>query len=158
MKSYDAIKDRDHAADGAKGGRPRYYETPEALQEGIDKYFDAQIDEYFLDKDGEPLLYKGQPIVKKRNSITLNGLIYFLGFATRDAFDEYAKRAGYSNIVTRAKLRISENYEKLFQDPALKPQGPIFILSNMGMKNNQSIEHSGSVTIIDDIPKDAASH
>ena len=154
-EAYDAIKDRDHVEDGAKGGRPRYYETPEALQAGIDAYFDGQKDEYFLDDKGEPIIVKGQPLIKRRNPITLNGLIYFLGFATRDAFDEYAKRDGYSNIVTRAKLRIASSYEGMFQDPALKPQGPIFILSNMGMKNNQSIEHSGSVTIIDDIPKNA---
>jgi hypothetical protein len=155
-EAYDAIKDRDHAEDGAKGGRPRYYETPEALQAGIDAYFDGQKDEYFKNDDGSLLLYKGEPVIKERKPITLNGLVYFLGFATRDSFDEYGRRKdGYSDVITRAKLRIAAAYEGLFQDPALKPQGPIFILSNMGMKNNQSIEHSGSVTIIDDIPKNA---
>jgi len=154
MGDYNAIKDRDHAADGAKGGRPRYYETPEALQEGIDAYFAQQIDEYFLTPEGEPVMYKGEPVIKTRKPITLNGLVYFLGFASRDSFDEYGRRKdGYSDIITRAKLRIAEAYEGCFLDPSLKPQGPIFILSNMGMKNNQSIEHSGSVTIIDDIPK-----
>lgn len=156
MGAYDAIKDRDHVEDGKKGGRPRYYETPELLQAGIDEYFATRVPEFFLDDKGEPILAKGQPIIKNRNPATLNGLVYFLGFATRESFDEYGRRKdGYSDIITRAKLRIAESYEGLFQDPALKPQGPIFILSNMGMKNNQSIEHSGSVTIIDDIPKNA---
>lgn len=89
------------------GGRPRFYETPEEMQDAIDKYFDEH---------DEP---------------TVHGLALKLRFKHRnglDNYEEYSKE--FHSIITRAKMRIAESYESGLRDRK-QARGCIFALNAM---------------------------
>ncbi len=103
---------------GNDGGRPPIYDSPEKLQENIDKYFDS-----FADKDEYP---------------TSSGLALALGFNSRSTMYEYAKKDEFSNIIKKALLRVEAGYEKMLQKPGCT--GAIFALKNVSdWKDRQDI-------------------
>jgi len=67
---------------------------------------------------------------------TIAGLAFFLGFNSRDEFDEYESRGKFSTLIKRARLRIEAAYEKKLDTPA----GAMFALKNMGW--NEKAENS----------------
>jgi len=75
-----------------KGGRPPMYKTKEEMQVKIDEYFD-----YYVTELGNP--------------ITNSGFIYYLGFTSREGFNEYSKKPEFSDTIARAKLKLEENTE-----------------------------------------------
>ena len=92
----------------AKAGKPRIYQSPEAMQEDIEQYF-AECD--LLER---PYL--------------ISGLVLALDFAHRSALVDYAGySAEFHNIIARARLKCqayaeAQCYEK-------QSQGPQFILN-----------------------------
>lgn len=98
-------------------GRPPIFNSPEALQKGIDEYF---------------ALDNSQP--------TISGLCYHLGFESRQSFYDYEKNEIFSYTIKRARLRIENKYEeRLF---GAVNAGAIFALKNFGWTDKQEIEHS----------------
>jgi hypothetical protein len=108
-------------------GRPPLYETPEALQEGIDKYFKEGVTVKVI-KDIET------PIP------TITGLCYFLGFESRQSFYAYEAKPAFSYTVKKARLFIEKHYEELLQ--AGNTIGAIFALKNFDWKDKQEIANT----------------
>jgi hypothetical protein len=105
-----------------------------AIEEKIAAFFDELTDE-----DGG---YSSPP--------TFSGLAYALGYTERRTlWDHVVSGEPISTPIKRAMLKIESFAEK--QCYGKNPAGPIFILKNRGWTDKQEIEHSGSVTIIDDV-------
>ena len=155
-----------------KGGRPPKYKTPEELEAKCNEYFE-QCDkvEYFYNEDGTPLLYKGEPVVKKKATpYTISGLALFLGFSNRSSVENFLRYGGssyqepelpsdkettasYSNIafrdvITRAITRINDYREKAlyFKESCT---GAKFALACNGWSDKQpidvNIKHEGAI-------------
>jgi hypothetical protein len=104
-------------------------EDVQAIQAKIDAYFDG-LGEY------------GFP--------TFCGLALALGYTSRQSlWENSTKDIMISLPIKIALLKVEETYERGLRGPA--PTGCIFALKNRGWTDKQEIEHSGSVTIIDDI-------
>jgi len=100
----------------------------------------AKIDEYFKSlRDGE-----------EDDPPTFSGLSLALGYSSRTSLWENANaKKLISEPIKKAMLRIESFAEtKAYGNNAA---GPIFILKNRGWTDKQEIEHSGAVTIIDDV-------
>ncbi len=104
--------------------RPRKYETPEAMQLAIDRYF----------------LAAERP--------TMSGLALELGFTSREALRNYE---GYSqefaDTVKRARLRMEVYYEEKLLDKDFNVSGAIFALKNLGWTDRPKAEDEGPVDI-----------
>lgn len=101
------------------GGRPLKFATPEELASVIDKHL------------------KDTP----QEELTLTGLCLAIG-TSRGVLDEYKKREGYEDIVTRAKLYVEHAYEVSLRKNSRS--GDIFGLKNFGWKDKQELEHTGA--------------
>ncbi len=100
-------------------GRPAMYETPDEMQDAIDKYF------------------------IENEIITITGLALWLGFEDRQSLYDYEKKPEFTCIIKRARLRVENSYEmRLITSQS--PTGAIFALKNMGWKDKQETEHSGN--------------
>lgn len=96
-------------------GRKRDYETETDLLNEIANYF----------KDQENL---------RKPRYTISGLCAYLGFNSRDTFDQQANRSqAFSDIVNGAKKIIESCYESKLYDAGCT--GAIFALKNMGWKD-----------------------
>jgi len=109
-----AIIVRDQMGRFLSGGTRKRYETAEAIQQEIIKYFETCEQE------------------KKRPTMT--GLALSLGFQTRDALHKYRCQPGYEfawEAIAFAKLKIEEYYEQALTDPkTANVAGVIFTLKN----------------------------
>jgi basic membrane lipoprotein Med (substrate-binding protein (PBP1-ABC) superfamily) len=99
------------------GGRPPLYDDPKKLQK--------KIEEYFNEHDG------------KEQKATVSGLAYYLGFESRQSMYDYCKHAKFSYIIKRARLKLESYYEEKVQGTC--PTGPIFVLKNMGWKDEHTV-------------------
>lgn len=100
-----------------KGGRPRKWNTPEELQEEIDKYFVRCSAE--------------------KIPLTITGLALALD-TTRETLMDYQNNDEFSYTVKRAKLMIENAYEQRLIVNGRA--GDIFALKNFGWKDKQEIE------------------
>ena len=120
-------------------GRPPFYTTVEELQAKIDEYFDSCKPTY-IERNGELVLDKNNhPIIESMNPPTVTGLAFALGFTSRQALINYQEREPFVDTVTRAKLRIEKFVEGKLFDPAIRPQGPIFALKNLGWRDASEV-------------------
>lgn len=131
-----------------KLGRPAFFDTPEQLQEAIDKYFET-CKPTVLEVNGKPVLDKsGQPVIEL-NPPTVSGLALSLGFANRQNFYEYGKKELFNYTVKKAIARI-ENFAEHQLLTNQKPTGAIFWLKNHGWKaeeiREQRIDLKGSIS------------
>lgn len=115
-------------------GRPPKYATPADLSAAIDAYFT------------EKMLTERPP--------TMVGLALWLDFQDYNSLREQAERKEdgpeFSRIVKKAFARVQEWHEERLSGNA--PTGSIFWLKvHAGFKETQVTEHSGNVTIVDDI-------
>jgi len=120
------------------GGRPPLFETPEALEQKIEEYFESCRSKVvtLINGDGEredKTLYG--------DTVTITGLALYLGFESRQSFYDYEKHDEFSYIIKRARLTVETEYEKRLQSK--NPTGSIFALKNMGWDDRQSIKHEG---------------
>jgi len=96
--------------------RPRTYETVEELDEAIQSYFDENGDD-----------------------LTIPGLAYHLGFASRQSIYDYKENELFSYSIKRATLKIESVYAKKLYGQNVT--GIIFALKNMGWKDKTELEH-----------------
>lgn len=77
-----------------KGGKQPRYKNPEDLERAINEYFSKCNEiEYMYDADGQPVLYKGEPVIlKKPEPYTMAGLALYIGFNSRSSLDDYMKK------------------------------------------------------------------
>lgn len=128
-------------------GRPRIFDTPEEMQEAIDNYFD-EITTVKTNKQGEEYIAYVRPP-------TVTGLAYHLG-TTRKTLLDYQNHYedGFRNTITRAKTKIEMYAEEQLYRGQGKTNGIQFNLkNNFGWKDKHEhdLNHSGGVTIVDDI-------
>ena len=116
------------------GNVPKY-KTPQEMEDKIVEYFKTCEPKLmtFTDGDGneQPVMVKGEPYYKQEPP-TKSGLALYLGFADRQSLYDYEKKKGFSCIIKRAKLALSQHHEKgLDKD---KCTGHIFWLKCNGAK------------------------
>jgi len=131
-----------------KTGRPAFFDTPEQLQEAIDKYFET-CKPTVLEVNGKPVLDKsGQPVIEL-NPPTVSGLALFLGFSCRQNLYRYGEREAFCDTIKKAIARI-ENFAEHQLLTNQKPTGAIFWLKNHGWKaeeiREQRIDLKGSIS------------
>ena len=125
-----------------KTGRPAKFETIEALQNAIDKYFDS-----CFDMDVET----GKKI--QVEPFTITGLALALGTSRETLMDiengngPYSDKS-FSDAIKIAKLRC-QNFAEKNMFTAKNPAGAIFALKNYGWKDKQEIDTnvSGEITV-----------
>ena len=100
-------------------GRPPLYDSPQEMQSAIDLYFATE------------------------QKPTITGLAINLGFESRQSFYDYEEREEFSYIVKKARLKVENGYEKQLYENSCT--GAIFALKNMGWKDKQEVEQSGSL-------------
>lgn len=101
-------------------GRPLKYESVEAMQNDINKYF-AECDE-------------------KQKPYTVSGLAYALGTTRRTLLD-YEEKDEYSHTIKSAKAKIERFNEEMLYNKDVSTTGVIFNLkNNYGWKDKQEIE------------------
>lgn len=107
------------------GGRPPKFETPEELQEAIEQY------------------------IKKRGNeekpITMSGMAYELGFASRQSLYDYGNKDEFSYTITRARLLIEDNYEQCLHNPQTCNGAKFALAAGFGWKEKKEITHSGNM-------------
>ena len=68
------------ASSKPSAGRPPRYKSVEEIQAKIDAYFTQCAGEPLLDANGDPVLYKGVPVITGAHPPTVTGLAVALGF------------------------------------------------------------------------------
>lgn len=118
-------------------GRPRTVKDKETLIKKIDEFF----------KERE----------EKRQPPTISGLALHLGFMDRASLYEYMKpEHEYSHILKGAVARIEDFAEKVILKGEGSAAGAIFWLKNRGWRDGQTVEHSGSVTVMNKVVVDGS--
>lgn len=97
-------------------GRPPKYTSNEELQAAVDAYFAACEGEMLKDDDGNPVLYKGYPVVVGSKPPTVTGLALALGFTSRRDLINYQGKKEFCNTITRAKARCEAYAETRLYD------------------------------------------
>ena len=114
--------------EGNKGGRPRLFSSPEALQEKADEYYSDCVD--------------------REAPLTIQGLVYFMGFDDRHALSEYEKYDGFSSTIKRIRNKIEAQKAENLISAKGNVTGLIFDLkNNHGWKDKRETEHSGGMKI-----------
>lgn len=132
-------------------GRPATYETPEELQQAVDSYFEYLKGEYIDVKETQVIDGKEVDTIRREwtrfpENATITGLVLHLGFVHRQSLTDYEKRNDeFSDIIKKARTRVESDYEKQLYKST--PTGAIFALKNMGWKDKQETEHSGTMGI-----------
>jgi hypothetical protein len=99
--------------------KPLKFKTPESLLKVIEEYFETTPFELW----------------------TVTGLALVVG--SKQLLNDYEKRPGYSNIVTRAKLKIENSYESSLRTTG--GSNNIFALKNFGWTDQQDLKHSSEI-------------
>jgi len=120
------------------GGRPPEYATAEELQKAIDEFIKDPPTRKGHRKDGSEFDIP---------SLTITGLCYALGFASRQSFYDYEKNPAFTYTVKRARLYIESEYESKLDTVACT--GSIFALKNMGWIDKVETKLSGSLGMKD---------
>lgn len=94
-------------------GRPPDFKTAEELDIEVNKYF------------------------KTKEPKTITGLAYYLGFASRQSYYDYAAKGQFAYILKRAHLKIEKIHEGRLQGTT--PTGSIFWLKNSSWSDRQEI-------------------
>lgn len=116
-------------ADRNKVGSPPNYKSAEELQSKIDDYINNPPTIKHKSRDGAEF---------EVPSITISGLCWALGFASRQSFYDYEKRPEFSYTIKRARLFIENSYEEGLRSTSCT--GSIFALKNMGWADGQNEE------------------
>lgn len=132
-----------------ENGRPRFYKTPEEMQERIDLYF-SECDEF---KTKVLVKYKeGYDIVDfpsgKKYSVA--GLAYYLGFSQRTQLADYAKdHPEFSDTIKRARLKIeSQRIEDCVENDTKNAAGIKFdLINNFDYKDKLETTNNTTVTL-----------
>lgn len=144
--------------------RPRIFKSKSEFASAVDDYFASicyketvTIRIPVKDKDGNLTLdskghvvysdkpvvsINGEPIEREIYAVppTIQGLCEHLGIG-HDAWSNYAKRKGFSEVVTRARARIERFLEEgLYENPKAARGIMLNLTSNYGWSNRQTVE------------------
>ena len=120
-------------------GRPPKYETPEQMQEVIDRYFNKGGEG---EESGAAWIQMGDA---EMFAPTVEGLAYELGLS-RQALLDYQKKDDFLDTIKRAKQKIGIALEQRLYGNNVT--GIIFNLkNNFGWKDKTETEHSGQMTM-----------
>ena len=134
-------------------GAPSKYNSPEEMQAVIDEWIAKSSGKILEDADGNPVLYKGEPVYIDRYPLTVTGLALALGFNSRQSLLNYNADPRFTEVITKAKSYVEQYVEsRLFDKDGCN--GAKFSLTNSfrGWKEKQEIEmteHKIKVTIED---------
>ena len=95
------------------------FDSAEALQEKVDKYFEDCAGRMLTDETtGFPVVNPktGLPGIVDTRPPTMSGLALALGFSSRDGLMRYAGKKEYLDVIVRAKSRIEQCYEERLFD------------------------------------------
>jgi hypothetical protein len=134
------------------------------LNDRIDNYFKYIEGEYHLEK--KPVKKTTDAIEQKvwdrdQEPATIAGLAFFLGFNSRDEFDDYENKGKFATVIKRARLRVEAAYEKKLHYQS--STGAIFALKSLGWNEKAENEKPASlaktikVKIIESGPQPASS-
>lgn len=138
-------------------GRNPKFESPEQMQELIDKYFDDCAGTELKDRDGDTIVDKyGVPVIIGQHPPTITGLALALGFSSRQSLLNYQGKGEFFDTISRAKLKIEQyTEERLFDREGVN--GAKFSLTNnfKGWKDSAEfdVKNKGPVKIVNDIPR-----
>ena len=115
------------------------FSTPEELTTYIDAYFN--IVQGGVHSEKRPLKTNKQAGDKTQKKTegeqipaTIAGLALFLGFNSRQEFDDYEAKGKFADVLKRARLRIEAMYEeKLYQQSSA---GAVYALKNVGRNDS----------------------
>lgn len=140
-----------------KMGRPPLYETPEQLQEAIDRYFLSCQGDPVYDKKGNPITDRRGNQKRNGKAPTISGLSQFLGFKSRHSFVAQKSRSlKFNDVVLEARTRI-ESYWEMSLYNAETYQGACFALSlcfGWRKQDTDGQDRPSGVRIINRIPKE----
>lgn len=111
-----------------KGGRPPKYATTDEME--------VAIEAYFAERE------------TKEKPPTIAGLCVYLGFCEKQSFYDTEKRAGFSDLIKRTRLRLEDHHEA--RTSGTCPTGSIFWLKNHAGyqdKQEQDVNVNGSLSI-----------
>lgn len=112
-----------------KPGRRPLYETPEQLQEAVDRYFESIKGKPLFDKKGQPVTDRHGVQKTDGKPPTITGLSRFLGFQDRQTFTRQGNRSSaFNDVVSEARLRIEDFWECALYDGDTY-QGAVFMLT-----------------------------
>jgi hypothetical protein len=107
-----------------------------ALAALIQTYFDQIEGQYHLEKVPAKKPADPADLVEQKvwdrdpEPATIAGLAFFLGFNSRDEFEEYESSGKFATVIKRARLRIEADYEKKLHYQS--STGAIFALKSLG--------------------------
>ena len=102
------------------------FNNRESLNRLIDEYFERSKNN--TDKSTEP--------------VTLTGLALYLGFTSKEVFDEYEQMDRYKDILSSGRFRVMAYYESRLHHPA--PTGAMFALKSMGWGDKAKAKKAGN--------------
>lgn len=117
------------------GGRPAFFEDPEAFQAKVEEYFVWVLGEreWVVNEAGE----REERVKRAGCHTTVTGLALFLGFESRQSIYDYETKGEFAYIIKKARMRVEEGYEQRLHGTT--PTGAIFALKNMGWKDRSEI-------------------
>ena len=132
------------------------YTTPEEMQDKIDAYFAECEGEILRDNEGKPILDKfGHPNIIGAKPPTITGLALAIGFNSRQTLLNYQAKAGFKEVLIRAKSRV-EAYteERLFDKDGANGARFSLQFNFKGWREDKDDESKAPVVnIICDIPR-----
>ncbi len=114
---------------GANNGRPKIYETPEALQKECTSYFEFIQGSW--DEDNNKWLREPEPP-------TVTGLALYLGFADKSSIYDYRDRKDFFHPIKRSLTIIEQSHEIGLNSKVVT--GHIFALKNSGWKDQSQTD------------------
>jgi hypothetical protein len=137
------------------------FTTATELTNHIDAYFDYIDSEYRLEnKPGkgpqQAVAEQKKLCVREPGPATITGLALFLGFSSRQAFDDYEQNGEFAHILKQGMLRVEAVYEKKLHQQS--SAGAIFALKSMGWNERSegnTAFKSITIEIIESGPKPA---
>jgi len=127
-----------------KGGRPPAFTTPDLLEEKCNEYFEhcnTATREIYNEKVGVITINVPEPYL-------ILGLCLHIGI-TRETLNQYSKKAGFSDVVTRVKARCELDTTKRLFDKNQVNGARFLLASKYGYTIKESHEHSGHLTLDD---------
>ncbi len=129
------------------------FASADELDKLITQYFNWTAGEYHLEqpkaKQSKAKTDTAEQKVWDREPepATITGLALYLGFSSRQAFEDYEAKGKFANHLKRARLRIMADYEKKLH--VTSSAGAIFALKSMGWNERADNKPSeGTITLL----------
>lgn len=128
------------------------FASADELDKLITQYFNQTAGEHHLEQPKEKQS-KAKPDTAEQKvwdrepePATITGLALYLGFNSRQAFEDYEAKGKFADHLKRARLRIMADYEKKLH--VTSSAGAIFALKSMGWNERADNKASDEITTI----------